>query len=472
MRYAVACGHTVTCEAVASVLRAGGSAVDAALAGAFAAMAAEPVLAGLLGGGFLMIREPDGRHRLLDAFVETPLAKRPEGELDFHGIHADFGTTTQAFMIGTGAIAVPGLLPGLAAAHRHYGRMPFRELVAPAVDAARAGVPISPFHARLAEIVAPILLATPGASALHADADGALLAEGTLQRNPDLADVLEVMGREGPRLVTHGEVAAGLLALAEEGGHLTEADLTRYRPRWREPLVVERGPARVALNPAPALGGPAIARILAEAPRAPGPVDLVHAFETAHPPPGLDQARRGTTHISVIDGDGLGAALTLSNGEGCGHVIPGTGIMPNNMLGEAALVPGGWHSWTPDTRLASMMAPTSITWADGRTVLLGSGGSNRIATALAQVILDLVDHGMPLAEAVLAPRLHAEAGAVDFEDQRPADELAALLAAHPEARAWDEPSMFFGGVHAARRDPNGTVDATGDPRRDGATQHV
>ena len=146
--FAIAAGHDLTAAACEDVLRAGGSAVDAAIAGALVACVAEPVLAGLLGGGFLMVRPAQGRAELLDCFVQTPRRKLPEAELDFRVIQADFGETTQEFHIGAGAIATPGLAPGLAEAHARFGRMPLRDPVAPAVRAAPEGVTVTEFQAR------------------------------------------------------------------------------------------------------------------------------------------------------------------------------------------------------------------------------------------------------------------------------------------------------------------------------------
>lgn len=503
-RYAVAAGHALTVRTASEVLEAGGTAMDAAYAGALTAMVAEPVLAGLLGGGFVMVREPGGACRLLDAFVETPRAKRPEAEADIREIHADFGATTQGFHIGAGTIAASGLAAGLAEAQARHGRMDPRELAAPAAAAARHGVRLTAFQARLAGIVAPILTATAGARALHcesAEAGAALRAEGAALRNPDFADVLEEFAAEGPRFVQEGEVAAALLALSAEGGHLTRADLAGYRPVWREPLVERRGGVRIALNPGPSLGGALIAFTLALLGSRPQPAAIARAFAAVAraraaarlddgPEEGLarladaafrehwraatdgrPQAVRGTTHISVIDGAGLGVALTLSNGEGCGHVLSGTGIMPNNMLGEADLVPGGGVSWRPGVRLASMMCPLALDWPDGRVAMLGSGGSNRIRTALAQAILHLVDGGLPLEAAIAAPRLHVEGTApvrLDYEEEGLAEaDRAALRAEWPEAHGWDALSMFFGGVHGAMGDPAGARAAAGDPRRDG-----
>jgi gamma-glutamyltranspeptidase/glutathione hydrolase len=336
-------------------------------------------------------------------------------------------------------------------------------------------------------------------------ADGAPLAAGATYRNPDFADVLEVFSHEGVRFITEGEVAVGLLAEAGEGGHLTRGDLKSYRPEWRHPVEISRGYARIAVNPPPALGGVLVAfalEMIGEGARA---LDLARAFEAtarARIEAGLrgdpevhimrllspelvaryraellgrKAAVRGTTQISVIDANGMGAALTISNGEGNGAIIPGTGITPNNMLGEADLLPGGWHGWTPDTRLASMMTPLAVSWPDakGRDTLamLGSGGSNRIRTALAQVLVNMLDRDMPLGDAVEAPRLHVEAGAppaVDFELPGLAEEdRAAILEGFPQARGWAERSMFYGGVHAVACDGNGNALAAGDPRRGG-----
>ena len=502
-QFAVAAGHELTASASAEILAAGGTAVDAVIAGALVACVAEPVLAGLCGGGFLMVRSAEGEPALLDAFVQTPRRKRPESELDLRAVEADFGEVRQAFRIGSGAIATPGLAAGLAEAHERHGRMPMPELAEPAIRAARTGVAVSEFQARLGRIVAPILTATPEARALNCK-DGAPLPAGALYRNPDLADVIEVMAIEGARFVTEGEVATGLLALASEGGHLERADLARYRPLWRRPVVRQRGAARIALNPPPALGGILIAFALELIDRGASVVEVAQAFEATcrarieaalqdDPAAGARRllseelitryrrevagraaTRRGTTHISAIDRRGMGAALSLSNGEGCGLIIPGTGIMPNNMLGEEDLVPGDWNRWTPDQRLSSMMAPMAVDWPDGRFVMMGSGGSNRIRTALAQVLLGLVDRELPLATAIETPRLHVECDrdiTMDFElADLDGGAREALTAAYPEARGWAERSMFFGGAHAAMRDARGGLIAAGDPRRAGASR--
>jgi gamma-glutamyltranspeptidase/glutathione hydrolase len=466
---------------------------------------AEPERAARFGGRALMVRPAGNRPQLLDCLVQTPRRRQPEADLDCPAIHADFGETTQEFHIGAGAIATPGLAPGLIEAHDRFGRMPLGELVVPAVRAARYGVPVSAFQAGLGRIIAPILQATDGARALMCGGDGKPLAAGELYRNPNLADVLEVFGHEGARFVIEGEVGAGLLAMARDGGHLRADDLRFYRPKWRRPVEFSRGPARIAVNPPPALGGVLVAfamELIGPGDRA---ADLARAFEATtrarieaglrddpascalrllspklveryrHELKGRKAAVRGTTQISAVDGEGLGAALNISNGEGNGAIIPGTGIMANNMLGEDDLMPNGLHSWTPDTRLSSMMTPIAVSWPDGGLAMMGSGGSNRIRTALVQVLVNLLDRAMPLGDAVDAARLHVDAGAgkagepvVDFELPGLAEQdRTAILAAYPEARGWAERSMFYGGVHAVSRDGRGNVRAAGDSRRAG-----
>jgi gamma-glutamyltranspeptidase/glutathione hydrolase len=165
--------------------------------------------------------------------------------------------------------------------------------------------------------------------------------------------------------------------------------------------------------------------------------------------------------------------MTVSNGEGAGYAIPGTGIVLNNMLGEEDLNPHGFHAWTCDTRMASMMAPTLLERADGTGVVLGSGGSNRIRTAILQVLSNLVDFGMPVAAAIRKPRIHLENGHLSIEHGYPDECVAQLLEHYPEAQLWSGRNLFFGGVHAVMRRPrDGRLTGAGDPRRGGVCVRV
>jgi len=176
--------------------------------------------------------------------------------------------------------------------------------------------------------------------------------------------------------------------------------------------------------------------------------------------------RRGTTHISIIDAAGNLASVTVSNGEGSGYVVPGTGIVMNNMLGEADLNPGGFQRWQPGQRMTSMMMPSAVRWPDGTLVACGSGGSNRIRTALLQVLLRMVVHRDTPQAAVFAPRLHYEDGLLSIEGGFEQERIAPLLEAWPQHKLWGSRNLFFGGAHTVRSGP-GVSDGIGDPRRAG-----
>ena len=179
-------------------------------------------------------------------------------------------------------------------------------------------------------------------------------------------------------------------------------------------------------------------------------------------------ASRGTTHISVADAEGNLASLTLSNGEGSSYVLPGSGIMLNNMMGEEDLNPGGFHRMPPGVRLASMMTPAIAHLPDGGQIALGSGGSNRIRSAILQVLTNMLQFDMGLEEAVKAPRLHLERGRLNVEPGFSSTTMEALEAEWPGVEQWPDINLFFGGVHAVERLSNGEFRAAGDPRRGGA----
>lgn len=500
----VAAGHKVTVEAAAEVLREGGNAFDAVIAGMITATVPEFVFSSIGGGGFLMARPANSKTAICyDFFAQTPVTKRSEDEIEFYGITADFGPATQEFHIGAGSTAVPGLIQGLFAIHDDLASLPMARLLEPAILAAREGVRVSDLHAYLYTIVSPIL--TAGDAAKHYFAPGdKLLASGDVYHNSEFADLLECLAREGQRLFTEGEVAQAMAAQSRDhGGHLTLEDLRGYKVERRKPIEQQYRKHELLLNPAPAASGALIAFGLALLERSlpdgtsPDPTMLARIMEetntvrqargsalqeimsdatiTAHLKSMATHtpATRGTTHISVIDAQGNTAAATITNGEGNGRMVDGCGFMLNNMLGEEDLNPGGFHQWRPDTRLSTMMAPTIAMSPDGTLTALGSGGSNRIRTAVLQVAINLFDRGMDLETAVNAARLHVERdGTVSFEEAPwniafNDDERTALLEAYPDAHGWPEENLFFGGVHTTRRHGDGRLEAAGDPRREG-----
>jgi gamma-glutamyltranspeptidase/glutathione hydrolase len=495
----VAAGHQLTAAAAAEILEDGGNAFDAALAATFMTFVAEAVFASPGGGGFLMARQAGSdRCTLFDFFVDTPLQRRAGGEVSFFPIHADFGPAKQEFHIGLGASATPGMAPGLFAVHEALCGLPMRRLVEPAVHAARAGFPLTEFQAYLFTVIAPILTASPDVARIFAPG-GKLMIAGETFRNDELAECLEWLAEDGARLFVDGDVGKAIVAESDKlGGHLTYDDLKRYRVELREPLYWRHRRATVALNPPPAASGALIAFGLAvvEALAESGHTLDAHALRQAmaatndartrhgeglaerlaggalaqelrdaqaYPP-----AYRGTTQVSVIDADGNAASVSLSNGEGDGFIVGKFGFMLNNMLGEEDLSSGRLDAWREGTRLSSMMAPTIILEPDGTVTALGTGGSNRIRTAILQVAVNLLDRRMSLEAAVEAPRLHVESdGTISFEPGLPEAAQAEFLTLGEKAHAWPARNLFFGGVHAARRHGDGRVEGAGDPRRQG-----
>ena len=495
----VAAGHELTARAASEILEDGGNAFDAALAAIFMTFVAEAVFSSPGGGGFLMgRRENSDSVRLFDFFTETPLKRRPMNEIEFFPVYADFGPAKQEFHIGVGSSATPGAVPGIFLWHEALCTLPMRRLVEPAVRAARTGFALTEFQAYLFTVIAPILTASSDVAKIFAPR-GKLMKAGETFRNEGLAETLEWLAEDGARLFVAGDVGEAIVEQSLSlDGHLTYDDLKQYHVELREPLYWRHRGATVALNPPPAASGPLIAFGLAyiEAlQEAGGKVDalalkrameatnearMMHGESLAsrlaggvlarelreaqrHP-----QAYRGTTHVSVIDEEGNAAAVSLSNGEGNGYIVGNFGFMLNNMLGEEDLTPDGLGNWREGVRLSSMMAPTIILQPDGTVIALGTGGSNRIRTAILQVAVNLLDHGMSLEDAVTAPRLHLEkCGTLSFEPGLPEAAQAAFLALEDKAHAWPQSSMFFGGVHAARRFGDGGVEGAGDPRRGG-----
>jgi gamma-glutamyltranspeptidase/glutathione hydrolase len=483
----VAAGHPLTAAAGAEILRAGGNAVDAALASMLASFIAEPLLTGLGAGGYMLVVPTGGEPVLLDFFVEASgrgadlSARAPLVAAD-----VSFGDVVQVFHVGAASCGTYGVPAGVCVAADRFGTVPLTELAAPAAALARDGVRVNSEQAYLFEILAPIYSSTPEARALFMP-DGRVPREGDVLRDPDLAVALERLGAEGAAPFYSGDVGAAVSdRVCELGGTITREDLAAYEAVPREPVRVLYHGREVLTNPPPSAGGTLLAYALALLQRSSGPPDavaLVEAMERAQAErtpefltglvePGFLErfmaSRLGsTTHISVMDGDGWACSVTCTNGEGSGIVVPGTGMHVNNMLGEQDLSPLGFFTHAPGQRLPSMMAPTVVLGRDGAPqIALGSAGSNRIRSALLQVIVNVLDRGMEAAEAVCAPRLHFEDGLVYAE---PGIEGAALEASGRTIAWFRQLNLFFGGCQAVEREPaTGELHGGGDPRRGGA----
>lgn len=516
MRGVVAAGHPLTAAAGVAMLEQGGNAFDAAVAAVLAACVAESTLTSAAGGGFLLAHTAQGENVLFDFFCQTPAVKALGKPPHFYPIQANFGDAVQEFHIGLGSMAVPGVLAGLLRVHQRLGQLPLDAIAEPALHYAQTGVDIDSFRAYCFDLLEPILMATPEARAIYAP-QGHLLRQGERQRLPEFADFLKRVVKTGAASLYDGEIAQQITHdCAQMGGYLTLADLQSYQVIERSPLAVQYRGTTLLTNPPPSSGGTLIAfalklleqvELAALDPASPeyldwlraamrltnqarrdgydanlyqtniadwflGEAHLAHYREQFHdlPVPSAGVNKWGsTTHVSVVDAAGNAASVTTSNGEGSSYVIPGTGVMVNNMLGEEDLNPQGFHQWQPGQRISSMMAPTLVLRQGRPQLVLGSGGSNRIRTAILQVILNKVDFGMPLEAAVSAPRIHWERGTLHLEPGFDSGGLAAAgVGAEDEQVWWQQTNMFFGGVHAVAVEPDGRLAGAGDARRGGA----
>ncbi len=516
-RGVVSGGHPVTVDAAIEVLRAGGNAYDAAVAAGFAAAVAEPCLSSLGGGGFLLAHTAAGEEVLFDFFVDTPGRGAPATAPVLTPITVRFKGTGQVFHVGHGSVAVPGALAGYLHVHRRLGRLELATVIAPARRAAERGVVLGPAQAAVVRLLAPIFELTPEGRAAFVPGDRSF-GDDDRYANPHLAAFLAEVAEE--RIVGFGDRRLAPVIAASQaahGGLLTAEDLADYQVVEREPLTVEHGGARLLTNPPPSFGGRLVTRALTllehEGPAGPagsGPrlVQLAHALDvvaqehtggpamdagaepgdategiappptsggearTGHAgvagvalvPPRRPRSSRGTTHVSIADAEGNLASMTTSNGSGSGVTLGSTGVFANNIMGEEDLHPRGFHLAPPGVRVGSMMAPSVLLRPGAPPLALGSGGSERIRSALTQVLAHLLDDGLSLADTVGAPRIHWDGRTVQVEPGLAPEAVAALAAAR-DINVWQVTDLYFGGVNAV--DAGG--DRVGDHRRGGTT---
>ena len=378
---AIAAGSVSTARAGAEILRNGGNTIDAIVGAAFAAAVSEPGLSSLGGGGFCLHRNPEGVTTLLDFFVDAPGVDRASNvPPDIDTITVQFPQTTQAFHVGWGSVAVPGSFAGYLHLQGSHGRLPLAQVLQPAISMARTGVLVEPVTALDLTLVGGALGFSAESRALVFDGDRPKIVNEMLA-NPAYAQLLTLLSTgslTGPRDPSYFEPLVRAMHL--NNGMVTTADVLSYEPVVRDPLIAERRGTSIYTNPPPSFGGSIALGALADLPIASPWVDVVEALNEHTIRQRNDPAQRsqGTTHVSVIDGDGYVAAMTMSIGTGSGVVVPGWGVQLNNMAGEEDLNPGGLHSLEPGTRMGSMMAPTLLVNPDGSVTGFGTGGSERI----------------------------------------------------------------------------------------------
>ena len=500
----VSSGHPLVSDAAGAVLEQGGNAFDAVVAAGFAAAVAEPMLTSLGGGGLMVAHSEDrGEKIFFDFFVNTPGKKvQPEHiKPDFFPITVDFSGSSQIFNVGLASVAVPGILKGLLHIQKRLGRMGLRDVTAPAKELA-LGHALNSRQAHFLKLLRPIITLRENGRRLY-QPDGAYLREGDELVNKEAAEFFDQLCSEGDESFYHGEIASKIdNDMKNGGGLLTAHDLATFEVKERSPLSVSYRDHVLLTSPEPSMGGTLIGLALSLSGSGVLPdyqwgsgeylvnsVSLMRKIEQLRTagitsPAALSaflkdskavsEVRtdmrvfsRGTTHISVSDSKGNCASMTCSNGEGAGYFAPGTGVMLNNMMGEDDLHPDGFHSAQPGVRVYSMMSPSLLLKDEHVRLVLGSGGSKRIRTAITQVLRQVIEFNRPLQEAVDAPRLYLDEDCLQLEPGFTEAAVNSLTNIIP-VNLWKQQDMYFGGVHAVI--PG--IEGAGDPRRGGAVVSV
>ena len=512
-------------RAGADVLAAGGNAMDAAIATAFALAVVYPAAGNLAGGGFLVARTPDGTVHALDFRETAPARATREMFLGRDGRAIPEASTATAL-----AVAVPGSVRGYAEAHRKLGRLSWAAVVAPAVRLARDGFAVPPGLSADLEAERELLTRWEETRRLFFPG-GRPLAPGTLLRQPELAATLSRIAREGPEAFHRGEIAERVARFVRgHGGVLTAEDLEGYAPVWRAPEEIRSGDLVVHTMPLPSSAGLVLRSVLAQLETAEcarrGPLDpaayhrLLEAQRRAYADRNLwlgdgdcvevplaellaparlaalgasiepgratpsvrvgaapGREREETTHLSVATPDGFAVSLTttLNGSFGNGAVVPGVGVLLNNEMDDFAVAPGAPNLYglvqgranevRAGARPLSSMAP-AIAERDGRPFLvLGSPGGSTIPTTVLQVLLRAAG-GEALGPALEAPRLHHQnlPDVVFFERGTPPPLLDALRRRGHLLRGRGP----IGKVHAIAFGPDGTLTGASDPRGWGA----
>jgi gamma-glutamyltranspeptidase/glutathione hydrolase len=449
-----------------AVLKAGGNAVDAAVAVGFALAVTYPFAGNIGGGGFMLARLADGRSTFIDFREQAPAGASHDMYLDAAG------KVTRDSLVGWRAAGVPGTVRGLELAHKKYGKRPWASLVNPSVKLARKGFPVS--YSMMRSLKDSKLLAEFPESNRIFLKGGSFYDIDQKLRQPDLARTLSRIAKHGSRDFYEGRTAQSLAReMAKNGGLITLDDLRNYKAVERKPLEGDYKGHHILTAPPPSSGGIGILQMLGMLENSgyersgPGSaaaihfvtetmrryyadrsqylgdpdfvkvpvralldqgyirnraatIDPAHATSSAELGPGLGAAPESTetTHFSVVDQDGNAVAVTytLNGGYGNGVTVPGLGFLLNNEMDDFAakpgepnmfgLVQGESNAITPGKRPLSSMVPT-IVLKDGKPYLvLGAPGGSRIITAVMQVMVNVIDFHMNVQEAVDNPRFH------------------------------------------------------------------
>ena len=505
---AVSAPNELAAAAGVGVARDGGNAVDAAIAAAMTTLVTELGLVSLSAGGFVTLQLPGEEAVTVDGGVAVPglgLDSTVPSDGSTWDVTTDYaGGTTMT--VGPGTIAVPGALKALEEASRRYGSLPWERVLRPAVEAASGYPHGSSSHYYLSFVHESVFGWHEHSHPTVHSPEGEVWPIGSTVDVPFLEETVRQLAEEGAHALYGGDLGVRAAAAVQEaGGLLTLADLTSYDAVVRPALCARVDDWVLATNPPPASGGVALVgmltllrgrptsrtwtdedlRVLAraqatvlgaglqvpdsESGRSTLAEEVLRSLAEVDP---VALTSPSTATVSATDADGGACAITVSSGYGSGFVVPGTALAMNNCLGEQELVSGGAHSLRAGERIASNMAPSVARRVDGGASLaISSPGSDRIPTALAQVMALFAHGGLDLGAAVAHPRLHVRVRPGLDPPVRLDHEEDLLLPPGLGLPTVSMPahSMYFGGVSAASWARDTGLEAYGDPRRTGMT---
>lgn len=469
-RGVVASNHPLASNAGVEMLARGGNAVDAAVATLFALTVVEPMMVSIFGAGFFVIRTPGGEVVTLDNYAVCPAGATATMFTPIPD-PVEWLAEGDENRIGHKAVGVPGALAGWAEALRRFGRLPLATVIAPAIRFAADGYPASPYLVQSITETAAALARFPASAAVFLP-DGAPPPPGATIRRTDYAETLRAVATSGPDALYRGPVGELVVAdMAAHGGLITMDDLANYRVIEREPVrgryrgheVVSMGPVSSGgthiiemLNilsgydlGASGFGTARTVHLMAEALRIafadwnrymadPATTDVPVAWltsvayaderraeidparatpHTAGAYPGMES--HNTTHVTTADADGMFVTTTqtLNRLFGSKVTTPGTGMLLNDNMSLMNPTPGTTNSIAGGKRILSCMSPTLVLKGGAPLMALGTPGGRRIFGSVMQGIINVVDHGMTLQEAVEAPRIWTEGPVLEVEDR-------------------------------------------------------
>ncbi len=515
-------------EAGVRTLASGGNALDATLSCALMQGVVDPMMCGISGLGVLQIYDPaSGRHLIFDGLSTCPAACTSDmWEKQFERECSDgYGFVLRGGIneLGHTAVTTPGIVRVFGDAHAAFGKLRWADLFAPAIDVAASGWSIRPHVSTMFNLDERAYGRLPFADKLgfseegrrlYLGPDGMPKRVGESVHNSDLAATLRLLAAGGADSFYSGDIAARIAHdMQAHGGLLAANDLAQYKVQVRAPLTIAYRGRTIALPP-PAAGGivvaemlrilerfdltalehngPAYIRIAAEAMKIAGRDKDEHIGDPDFVVPPLDmllsdayadncaaRIRRGdkavltrvrgdskdTTTVSCVDQDGMVVSLTHTNGVPSGVIPPGTGVMLNGAMNWYDPRPGRASSIAPGKRRFSSMTPT-IVFEGGRPVMtLGAPGGAWIGVAVLQVLLNVLDWGMTMSQAVAAPRFSATTNAIDISNRIPRSTQQALEAMGYEVNR--SPMSFpFAAPHGITM-WEGRLEGGADPQRDG-----